>query len=132
MPATATRPSNGTQHETEIEKPNHEDKPARKGNLILRSLNRTMITEPQELDFADGMMSNEFAWEKTTRQILEPLGINTEKEWLDYCKAVWKWHADKEKRETEAAADRILAEASENPLLLEILQQKIATQKKAA
>jgi hypothetical protein len=86
-----------------------------------------MITDPHELDFADGMKSNEFAWEKTSRQILEPLGFETEKEWLDYARAVWKWKTEAQARDIERQASRILTEA--NPQLIEALKQKLLTDK---
>lgn len=127
MPATAT--INGKQDHAAVintEEVDSEDKPARRGNPLMKSLYASMIKDPHPLEFADGMMSNEFAWEKTSKMILDPLDFQIEKEWLDYAKAVWKWRQDAEKRTAEAAAEKLLAEASNNPLLLEVLKQKLA------
>lgn len=126
MPATAT--TNGKQEHAaanNTEESDSEEKPTRRGNFILKSLHADMIKNPHELDFADGMMSNEFAWEKTCKFILEPLEFETEKEWLDFAKSVWQWRQDAEKRQAELAAEKLLAEASANPLLMEILKQKL-------
>lgn len=110
---------------THTEDSDNSDKPVRRGNPLMRSLTPDMIREPYELDFADGMMSNEFAWEKTSKQIIETLEFRTEKEWLDYAKTAWKWHLDLHKRQAEATALKILADASENPMVLEVLKQKL-------
>ncbi len=134
MPATATA-TNGTQEKLshQIEETDIGDKPARRGNPLMRSLYPSMIENPHNLDFADAMRSDEFAWEKTCKTILEPLSITTEKNWLDYCKQVWKWHLQAQQRENEALADKLLAEAASNPDVMEILKQKLASdQPKAA
>lgn len=128
MPATATAPTNGIANPTE----NTDDKPTRRGNPLMRGLTSNMLKHPHELEFADGMMSDEFALEKISRQVIEALDLQTEKEAIDVIKKAWAWHSDKEKREAEAAADRILAEAANNVLLLQILEKKILDQKKAA
>lgn len=128
MPATAT--VNGKQEHAAVnntEETDSEEKPIRRGNPLMKSLTPDMIKNPHELEFADGMMSDRFAWEKTNKTIVEALEFKTEKEWLDFAKAVWKWRQDAEKRQAEAAAEKLLAEASENPLLLELLKQKLAT-----
>lgn len=127
MPATTTAQTNGRQENVsnQIEETDIGDKPTRRGNPLMRSLHPSMIDNPHNLDFADDMRSDEFAWEKTCKTILEPLSITTEKTWLDYCKQVWKWHLQAQQRENEAIANKLLAEAATNPGVLEILKQKI-------
>lgn len=133
MPTTATiNPKQETTGATPVEDSDNSDKPARRGNPLMRTLTPDMIREPHKLDFADGMMSNEFAWEKVSKQILEPLGITTKKEWMDLNDNIWTWHSNKAVREAEFEAEEILAKASENPLLLDVLKQKISQTRKAA
>lgn len=103
-----------------------DDKPSRRGNPMMRSLYPDMLQKPHKLDFADGMMSNEFAWEKAIKFIFEPLGLDTEKEALDFTKALCKWRRDAEKREAEKLAEKLLAEALKDPLVMAVLKQKLA------
>ena len=127
MPATATaNHKQETIPNTHLEDAHDGEKPTRRGNPLMKSLTPDMIKDPYELEFADGMLSNKFAWEKTCKFILEPLEFESEKEWLEFAKAVWKWRQDAEKRQVEAAAEKLLAEAASNPLLLEVLKQKLA------
>lgn len=106
-----------------------DDKPKRRGstgNPMMRTLHPDMLKSPHQLDFADGMMSDEFAWEKTNRLIVDPLEFQTEKQWLDFAKATWKWRQDAEKREAELLVERLLTEAANNPLVMAVLKQKLA------
>lgn len=132
MPATATvNPKQETAEVIHVEDSDNSDKPVRRGNPLMRTLTPDMIKSPHKLDFADGMMSNEFAWEKVSKQILEPLGITTKKEWMDLNDSVWTWHSNKAIREAEFEADEILEKAAENPILLDILKKKIGQSHKA-
>lgn len=122
MPTAIT---NGTDS-SHTEELDSSDKPAKRGNPLMRALNPDMLKDPYELDFADNMMSNEFAWEKTNKHIFEPLGLNSEKEYVDHAKACWKWKEGAQKREAEAIAQKLLAEAESNPFVKEALKKKLA------
>lgn len=122
---STTTITNGTSS-THTEELDSSDKPAKRGNPLMRSLNPEMLKDPYELDFADNMMSDEFTWEKTNKQIFEPLGLNSEKECIDHAKASWKWREGAAKREAEAIADKLLVEAASNPFVKEVLKKKLA------
>lgn len=47
----------------------------RKGNALMKRLEPEFLSNPQPLEFAEGMMSDEFWFEKTCRTILEPLAF---------------------------------------------------------
>lgn len=102
------------------------NKPARKGNALMKRLEPGFLSNPQPLDFAEGMMSDEFCFEKTCRTIVEPLAFETEKEWVAFAKLAWHWQQQAETREKEAIALQVLSQVENDPKLLEIMKEKIS------
>lgn len=102
------------------------NKPARKGNALMKRLEPEFLSNPQPLDFAEGMMSDEFCFEKTCRTILEPLAFETEKEWIAFAKLAWHWQQQAETREKEAIATQVLQQIQNDPKLVEILKEKLS------
>lgn len=107
------------------ELPEVSNKPTRKGNALMKRLKPDYLSSPEPLDFADGMMSNEFCFEKTSKMILEPLAFETEKEWLAFAKQAWQWQQQAETREKEAIANSVLHQIESDPKVLEILKEKL-------
>lgn len=100
-------------------------KPARKGNALMKRLEPEFLSEPQPLEFAEGMMSDEFCFEKTCQTILEPLAFESEKEWVAFAKQAWHWQQQAETREKEAIALQVLDQIESDPKVLEILKEKL-------
>lgn len=101
------------------------NKPTRKGNALMKRLEPEFLTDPQPLDFADGMMSNDFCFDKCSKTIIEPLGFGSEKEWLAFAKQAWHWQQQAETREKEAIANNVLHQIESDPKVLEILKEKL-------
>lgn len=97
----------------------------RKGNALMKRLEPEFLSNPQPLEFAEGMMSDEFCFEKTCRTILEPLAFETEKEWVAFAKLAWHWQQQAETREKEAIALQVLHQIESDPKVLEILKEKL-------
>lgn len=102
------------------------NKPVRTGNTLMKRLKPEFLSDPQQLGFAEGMMSDEFCFEKTCKTILEPLAFETEKEWIAFAKQAWDWQQQAETREKEAIANSLLHEIEGDPKLLEILKEKLS------
>lgn len=98
----------------------------RRGNSLMKRLNPSFLLEPRELDFADGMRSDEFCYEKGYRLLLEPLEFKNKKEWLDYCGKVWQWAEDAEQRALEAEAKDYLEKLKANPKLLNLVKANLS------
>ena len=103
------------------------------GYRINSVLTPEMIQEPYSVDFADGMDSYDFAREKCSRQIIDPLKFPNEKEWLAFAKDCWGWKESKLDREAEAEADHLLeklrnliAETENKPKLAQSIKDKVA------
>lgn len=118
-----------TRLDSEVEQEETEVKPKRSGgNPLMKVITPEMLSSPYPLDFMDGMMSDQFCYEKANKQILQPLGFKTEKEWLAFCKQVWAWNESAELRESEAIANQFLSQYQDNPKIIEILKQKLSDQ----
>ncbi|PIG94581.1 hypothetical protein [Gloeocapsopsis sp. IPPAS B-1203] len=94
----------------------------------MKVVNPEMLSNPYPLDFMDGMMSNEFCYEKANKTLLQPLEFKTEKEWLAFCKQVWTWNESTELRESEAIANQFLSQYQDNPKIIEIIKRKLSEQ----
>lgn len=101
------------------------NKPARKGNALMKRLEPEFLSNPHPLEFAEGMMSDEFCFEKTCMTILEPLAFETEKEWVAFAKQAWHWQQQAETREKEAIVLQVLHQIESDPKVLEILKEKL-------
>lgn len=102
------------------------DKPKRTGNPLMKGLEAGMLETPYPLDFYNGMMSDEFCFEKTSKLILEPLNLKTEKQAIDFLKRVFKWNSQAEERRIDGIVRDILARAGEDPKVLERLKDSLA------
>lgn len=102
------------------------NKPARKVNPGVQRLKPEYLLDPQPLDFADGMMSNDFCFDRCSRTIIERLNFETEKEWLAFAKQAWHWQQQAETREKEAIATQLIQQAQNDPKVLEILKEKLS------
>lgn len=103
-----------------------DDKPSKKiGNPFMRGLSPEMLKNPFPLEFAEGSDSVEFALDKTMKTIIDGLGFETQKEWLDFAKQAWQWKEKATERRKDALADQILSKAGDDPELLEILRRKL-------
>lgn len=120
--------ANGSRIIHENEQEETEAKPKRSGNPLMKVISPDMLSNPYLLDFMDGMMSNEFCYEKANKQLLQPLAFKTEKEWLAFCKEVWSWNQSAEIRESEAIANQFLSQYQDNPKVIEVLKQKLSDQ----
>ena len=105
----------------------------KRGSPFMYSLLPEMVTDPYPLEFADGMDSYDFAMEKCRRTIVAPLKFKNQKEWLDFAKSVWVWVESTDEREIKAQADQLaqriqylIAETQSNPLLNQLLKEKLA------
>lgn len=102
------------------------DKPKRTGNPLMKGLEAGMLETPYPLDFYNGMMSDEFCFEKTSKLILEPLNLKTEKQAIDFLKRVFKWNSQAEERRIDGIVRDILARAGEDPKVLARLKDSLA------
>lgn len=102
-----------------------EDTPKRIGNPLMRGLKPEMYKSPYSLDFAGGMASDQFCLEKCASTIVQALEFKTEKEWIDFAKQTWRWIGQAEERRREAVVQDLLARASEDPKVLELLKEKL-------
>lgn len=105
----------------------------RRGSPFMHALLPEMVNEPYPLDFADGMDSFDFAKEKCRRMIVGPLDFESQKEWLDFAKAVWTWIETASDREARAQADQLvqqikdlIAETEKSPKLNQLIKEKLA------
>lgn len=102
------------------------DKPGRKiGNPFMRGLSPEMLKNPFPLEFAEGSDSVEFALDKTMKTIIDGLGFESQKEWLDFAKQAWQWKEKASGRRKDAIAEHLLAKAGDDTELLEILRRKL-------
>lgn len=104
-------------------------KKPRKRNPFMFGLAPDFLAEPRPLEFADGMSSEEFAYEKCARVIVEPLNFGSEKEWLSFAKEVWTWVEEAETRKKQALVEEVLGKLSEDAELLEILKKRLTALK---
>ncbi|OKH23351.1 hypothetical protein [Chroogloeocystis siderophila] len=118
--------ANGNQTLHKPEQKETEVKPKRSGNPLMKVISPDMLSNPYPLDFMDEMMSNEFCYEKANKQLLQPLGFKTEKEWLAFCKQVWIWSESAQERESEAIANQFLSQYQNNTKIIEVLKQKLS------
>lgn len=103
------------------------NKRTRRGNALMRRLEPSFLSNPQPLpDLPDGMMSDEFCFEKCSKMIVEPLGFQSEKDLIAFAKQTWQWIQQAEAREKEAIANRVLQEIESDPKLLEIIRGKLS------
>lgn len=103
-----------------------DDKPNKKiGNPFMRGLSPEMLKNPFPLEFAEGSDSVEFALDKTMKTIIDGLGFESQKEWLDFAKQAWQWKEKASERRKDAIADQLLAKAGDDIELLEILRRKL-------
>lgn len=102
------------------------DKPKRTGNPLMKGLEAAMLETPYPLDFYNGMMSDEFCFEKCSKMILEPLNLKTEKQGIEFLKRVFKWISQAEERRIDQIVRDILARAGEDPKVLERLKDSLA------
>lgn len=113
----------------ELEQETIEAKPKRGGgNPLMKPVSPEMLSLPYPLEFMDGMMSDEFCYEKANKMLLQPLAFKSEKDWLAFCKHVWTWNQSAEIRESEAIANQFLNQYSDNPKIIEVLKQKLSEQ----
>lgn len=123
--ATATLEQDRTTQHPEVEERQPQTtKKSGRGNYHMKKLEPLMLTNPYPLEFADGLSSDQFCWNKCYKQILEALAFETEKDWLNFCKQVWRWGEESESREAEAAANDLLHQAESDPKVLEALKRK--------
>jgi len=92
----------------------------------MHGLKPEYLSHPEPLDFANGMWSDQFCFEKCSKVIVEQLGFQNEKEWLAFANQVWQWQQQAEAREKEAIANDVLRQIEGDPKLLEIVKAKLS------
>lgn len=97
----------------------------RRGNSLMKRLEPEFLSNPHPLDILDGMMSDDFCFEKCSKLITEQLECETEKDWLAYAKQVWQWRIKAETRKKEEIANTVLQQIKSDPLLLEIIKKDL-------
>lgn len=95
------------------------------GNRLMRALTPNMWSEPYMIDDVEPIMSDDFCLDKGDKLLLTALAFETEEEWLDYCRKVYVWKEDTARRELDSVAEKQAAQYKENPLLLELILEKI-------
>lgn len=100
--------------------------PGRKRNPFMQGLSADFLSDPHPLEFIKELQSDEFAMEKCSKLIVEPLEFESEKEWLNFAKRVWEWSEGSEIRQKEALADELLAQATVDEELMRIVKSKLA------
>jgi hypothetical protein len=78
------------------------------------------------------MMSDEFCYEKTLREILRPLAFSSLGEWIDYGNRVWQWQEEAENREIEARVQELIKQLDEDPKAKERLIERLSIAKPVA
>lgn len=105
------------------------EKKTKRGNPLNYAISSDYLSNPRPLEFANGLRSDEFAMEKCAKVILEPLSLETEKEWLNFAKQVWTWAQEAEYRKKEALADELISKAMTDEELLRIVKSRLAALK---
>lgn len=116
---------NGNRQQTQVINTESEDTPKRTGNPSMHRLKPEMLKSSHPLDFAGGMASDQFCLKKCAETIVLALEFKTEKEWIDFAKSTWRWIGQAEERRREATVKDLLARASEDPKVLELLKEKL-------
>ena len=96
----------------------------------MRKLDPEMLTDPYPLDFADGMMSDSFCYEKAFKEFIKPLEIKSKDEWLNFCKEIWEWAEEAENREIEARVDEFMKQVELDPVIADRLRQRMLQKEK--
>ena len=110
----------------ETEKSDESSLKARSGNIFTRALRPEWRTNPEPLDFVDGMLSNEFILAKVVRTIIEPLGLVTDREeWMKVADESWIHAQQKEERLADEQADDMISVLAENNLLYKRFMAKL-------
>lgn len=102
-----------------------------RGNSLMRGLTPAMWYEPFQLEDPEQIMSDDFCVDKGEKLLLSAIGFQTEEEWLDYCKRVYAWREDRPRRELNEIAEQQAALYRENPILLELILEKVKPEAEA-
>lgn len=116
----------GRQATSPVVEATDEDKP-RRGNPLMRKLEPEMLRNPYPIDLLNGksLDSDQLCYSRCASFIFEPVGLKSEKECIEFAKNVWKWMGAAETRRREELAEELLAKATEDPKVLEILREKL-------
>lgn len=106
-------------------------KSSRRGNIFMRKLDPEMLISPHPIDFADGMMSDAFCYEKALREFIKPLEIKSQDEWLKFCNEVWQWAEQAENREIDAKVDEFMKQLEVDPIIADRLKARMLQKEKA-
>lgn len=137
MPRTATATKNGKtarppelDSEIKEEELQAEEKDKQRGapvNPLMQRLSPEMLTSPYPVEMRNGrtMNSFDFALAKLDQMIAQPLGIESEEQWIVFARHLFSYRKRVEEQRVEEQVNKLLEDSRQNPAILQRLVQRL-------